>query len=232
MTPTRFLVYAALFVGGGAMADPRPVERIADKVAAAQQRMHTRFAATATIRTSIALADTERANAEAKLIAQLAEPDFLPEWQPYVDGVRRAAAQVAIAADPIAAAKMTALLGRRCAQCHEASGAKIAFPKVPRPSDSPRLRTQMTDHEWAAARLWEGLVGPSPALWSAGASALVDGRIAIVAEGGELGVADDVARLRLYATRAKKADTLDARAELYGQILGTCARCHAAIRDR
>jgi hypothetical protein len=90
----------------------------------------------------------------------------------------------------------------------------------------------MTDHAWAAARLWEGLVGPSPALWSTGAGALADSTLTIVAEGGELGVGDDVARIKLLATRAKKAETQDARAELYGQIMATCARCHAAIRDR
>jgi cytochrome c553 len=231
MTPRRTLIIAVAIAGCDALADPRPVDRLAEKVVAAQRRMHTRFAQTTAIRKAIEMGDTKGVAAEAKSIAQLAEPDFLPEWQPYVENVRHAASQVAAAADPIAAAKLTALLGRRCAQCHEAGRAKIAFAKEPRPSESPRLRTQMTDHAWAAARLWEGLVGPSPSLWSAGANALVDGRLAIVAEGGELGIADDVARIRLYATRARKAETLDDRTELYGQILGTCVRCHAAIRD-
>jgi len=56
-----------------------------------------------------------------------------------------------------------------------------------------------------------------------------------VAEGDlppEQGVSDDVARVRLLARRALAATTIDARANLYGELLATCAGCHMTIRDR
>jgi len=99
---------------------------------------------------------------------------------------------------------------------------------------NPRLAIQMLGHQWAAARLWEGLIGPSPTRWSRGARSLSEARIAIVAEGNlppELGAADDVQRLHLFARRATTAMTLDERATAYGDILATCAGCHRTIRD-
>jgi cytochrome c5 len=43
---------------------------------------------------------------------------------------------------------------------------------------------------------------------------------------------DDVARVRLYARRALAAQSQGARAEVFGQLLETCAHCHATLRDR
>jgi cytochrome c553 len=235
MTTRRLLLVVGL-ISADAVAEPRRAEQLVDKIVAAQRRMHARFVATNLLRTAIATGDSKRATTEARMIADLAEPDFLPEWQPHVDAVRAAAAQVAGAADPIAAARGMGQLGRRCAQCHEAAKAKIAFPRVQVPREDPKLRGRMTAHAWATSRLWEGLVGPSPVLWTDGANALAAAPLTIVAEGEvggrELGIAADVARVRLLATRAKTATTSGERAELYGDILSTCARCHAVIRDR
>lgn len=50
--------------------------------------------------------------------------------------------------------------------------------------------------------------------------------------GHDLGIADDVAEIRALARHARDVDELDARARLYGDLLATCVRCHAAIRDR
>jgi cytochrome c553 len=43
---------------------------------------------------------------------------------------------------------------------------------------------------------------------------------------------DDVARIKLYATRSLATRTQDARARLFGRILTTCAHCHSTLRDR
>ncbi|MBA3455192.1 MAG: hypothetical protein H0T42_19030 [Deltaproteobacteria bacterium] len=113
--------------------------------------------------------------------------------------------------------------------------ARIKIPKAPAPISDRKLVTNMASHQWAASRMWEGLIGPSNDRWLEGARLLSGARWSIVAEGNvapELGVADDVARVRLYASRAIVAKTQDDRAATYGEILGTCARCHHAIRDR
>jgi cytochrome c553 len=211
------------------------------KVREVRERMHARLAATRRIERAIAFGDLDAAHREAHLVATLDEPDLLPAWRPYVDQIRTSARQIELAEGLVAAATTSALLGRRCAQCHEATSAKVVFPKAPAPASSPsqaggpKLPSHMASHQWATERLWEGLVGPSNDRWLEGARALAQAPLAIVAEGDlppELAVGGDVARIRLLATRAQSAKTQDDRAAIYGDLLSTCARCHAKIRDR
>lgn len=79
-------------------------------------------------------------------------------------------------------------------------------------------------------------VGPSTERWNEGATALAKAKLTITAEGDvpghELGIADDVARIRLLATRAQKSKTTYDRAQIYGDLLATCANCHHTIGDR
>ena len=201
-----------------------------------RERMHVRFAATRRLELAIAFGQLDAAHAEAGAIARLDEPDLLPAWQPYVDQIRASAREIERTTDLVAAATTSAILGRRCAQCHEASSAKLVFAEEARPAGSPKLPSHMASHQWAATRMWEGLVGPSLERWREGARAMAGAPLAIVAQGDDLppdlAVADDVSRIRLLATRALAAQTPDDRAALYGQLLSTCVRCHAKIRDR
>jgi cytochrome c553 len=197
--------------------------------------MHLRFEAARRIQEAIARSDLDRARIEAHALADLDEPKVLPEWRPYVDEIRRAAQQIESAGNTVAAARLAAALGQRCASCHEAVRARIAFPDEPRPPEGSRLAPQMASHQWAAARMWEGLIGPSDEHWLVGARALASVPLNTVAQSvtpsSDLDV-DDVARIRLYATRARAAMSNDARAEVYGHLLATCAHCHAVLRDR
>ena len=92
----------------------------------------------------------------------------------------------------------------------------------------------MAGHHWAAARLWEGLIGPSDASWTAGAEMMARAPLTIVAEDPDRpgSIGDDVARMRLLARRALDSKGLEARAQLYSEVLTTCTHCHATIRDR
>lgn len=208
---------------------------LARATAAAHRRMHTRFEAARRIELAIALSDLERARAEAHDLAALEEPDVVLTWRPYFDAIRDAAHQVESTADVFDAARLAATLGRTCADCHEAIAARVVFPADPRPPGGSRLATQMLGHQWAAAQMWKGLIGPSEDHWVSGARALTTVPLTIVAQSvtpsSELDV-DDVARVRLYANRALTTAPQDARAELYGTLLATCAHCHAVLRDR
>lgn len=217
-------------VGCEAAADPPAKHPFTEKLLAVHARMHARFAASRRVEHAIAFGDLERARNEARTIAKLAEPDVLPEWQPYFASVQDAARQIDASKDLVAAAKMTALLATRCASCHMRTSAKIDFPKEPAPKDDRRLATQMASHQWGVARMWEGLIGPSNDRWLEGARVLAKAPLTITAESDRLGIADETARVRLFANRALTAKLLD-RAELYGDLLATCARCHHAIRD-
>ena len=205
---------------------------LAQRVVAARARMHARYQAASSIQLAIGLGDLARARAEARTIATAAEPDFLPEWQPYLADIRASAEQVARARDPITAARTMAQLGRACARCHEATRARVTFAAVSPPPPASALASQMPGHEWAAARMWEGLIGPSDERWLAGARALAASRLTLTAESGELGIADDATRAKLLAARALKPQSGSDRAALYGDLLATCAHCHATIRDR
>lgn len=238
MRSARFLLVALLGFGGchideGALVLERP--GLAKAAAAAQRRMHARFAAASNIQQAIAFGDLERARAEARDIAALDESEVSLTWQPYFDSVRDAAHQVELSGSLLDAARLTAMLGQRCASCHVAIGARIAFPAERRPADGPRLAVQMPGHQWAAAQMWQGLLGPSDDRWIAGARALATIRVTGVAQSvtpaSDLDV-DDLARIRLYANRAVTAMPQDARVELFGTLLTTCTHCHAVLRDR
>jgi hypothetical protein len=222
------LLLVVAFAGCDAAADP-PQRSFTDKLLAVHTRMHARFAASGRAEQAIAIGDLERARAEARTIAELGEPDVLAEWQPYFVSVQAAARAIDDTRDLAAAARATAQLGAQCARCHAATAARITFPKEPAP-DTGRRAPQMVHHRWAAARMWEGLVGRADDRWLDGARRLVTAPLTITAESDRLGIADDAARVRLYARRALVAPHSD-RAAVYGELLATCAHCHYTIRD-
>jgi hypothetical protein len=221
----------------GTQADSSPplAKDLADKVRTIQLHMHVRFAAARRIEQAIAFGDLDRARGEAKIIVELAEPDVLPIWQPYIDHVRDAAHQVSIATNIVAAAKTSAILGHQCAQCHASTEAKIELPAERPPAKGVQLATDMASHQWATSRMWEGLILPSTERWNQGATTLAQAPLDIVAERDlppAQGVADDIARIRLLARRALEAGSMEDRTSVYGELLATCAGCHATIRDR
>jgi hypothetical protein len=198
--------------------------------------MHRRFEAAVSAREAIERGDVIRVRAAARTISLLAEPDVLPEWQPFVSAIRTAAADVTTASDTISAARSFATLGERCADCHVAANAREERILVGWSATTIRVESRMNDHHWASGRLWDGLVGAADKTWLAGAEALERAPLTIVAEGEapgrELGIADDVAKVRLLARRAQTARTNHERAEIYGEVLSTCVSCHQTIRDR
>ena len=200
-----------------------------------QRRMHARFDAATRIEHAIAFSDLDRARAEAGYIAALDVSSVSLTWRPYFDSVRDAAQQVESSGSLGAAARLTATLGQRCANCHLAIAARVEFPAEPRPSSGRKLAGEMQAHQWAAAQMWWGLIGPSNDRWIAGARALTTVPLTTVAQSAtpssELDV-DDVARVRLYANRAITTSDPDTRVDLFGTLLTTCAHCHTVLRDR
>lgn len=111
-----------------------------------------------------------------------------------------------------------------CARCHTAMQ-KLPVFRTPTsaPPDRPTLAAQMARHRWAADRMWEGLVGASDEHWRAGLYVMATARLPDGAN-------------RMFAQRLQKlaraaldnpATTLDGRAVQYGELLVTCAECHA-----
>jgi hypothetical protein len=79
-------------------------------------------------------------------------------------------------------------------------------------------------HAWGVARLHEGLLGPSSERWLQGTAtfAALPG-----CEQPEPARRELCSRVKALAHRAHVAETAEARVHLYGELLGTCAACHA-----
>ncbi|MCX5747410.1 MAG: hypothetical protein NT062_33515 [Proteobacteria bacterium] len=211
-----------------------PAETFVGRLLAIQRHMHERFAAAQRIEEAVARGDVERARGEARTIASLEEPDVLPVWQPHFDNVREAARALDAGRDPMTLAHRTAELGGHCGGCHVATHAKLTFATPLTPPVGGHLGPQMVSHQWAALRMWEGLVGPADDRWRIGAEVLANAPLDLVAQAvtpTSSADGDDVARIRMHATSALKLTEPAARVELYGQMLATCAHCHALLRD-
>lgn len=220
----------ALLVALAACSDLDAQPNYGDLVQAAQQRMHERFKALTRAEQAVVASDLSRVQHEAELLISFDEPDVLAKWKPFFGAVQDAARPLAEAKDPVAAGRLVAEVGRRCANCHEATKAKIPLEQLAQPKPDQRLATQMIRHQWAAQRMWEGVIAPSQDRWNEGARMLADAPLTITAESSALGIENDVAKVHLLARRA--LDPKTDRPQLYGELLATCAHCHHVIRDR
>ncbi len=210
-------------------ATPVSPNQLASQLQAVSQRMHTRYLGAHRLLAAVGKSDLEAAHAEARVIAVLDEPSVLPEWRPYFAAVSEAATDIQLAPDVAAAGRGLATLGARCFACHTAAHA------TPKLAPLPRGPTRMLEHQQAAIAMWDGLVTGSEPHWLEGADILATVPLAMVARAATPQWpedVDDVARLRMYAQRAKHVTAPAERTELFGTILTTCASCHAALRDR
>jgi mono/diheme cytochrome c family protein len=172
--------------------------------------------------------------AEAKALAfMLAKPEADPGMAPWAAEAHATAA----AARGLAAARTIdeglryeVLVAEACAGCHLRAQQLPLFAAPPRvPPDQPTPAARMARHQWAVDRMWEGLVGADDARWRAGLDVLAmtpapfSSRTAAPALATEL-------QERARAARARRAtETLGARTTAYGEMLVTCAACHALL---
>ncbi|MFN0246382.1 MAG: hypothetical protein ACKV2T_05715 [Kofleriaceae bacterium] len=228
-----FVIMVAL---AGCLRDEAADRALAADVQTVHANMHARFAAADAARRALESGDLAKVRAVAGIIGGLTDPEILPEWRPAFAKLRSAAAELGAAADPMAAAHALAALGARCGDCHRAMHARLPTrTRAPTPRGGS-LSAVMAVHASAAEQMWNGLVASTESEWQAGAVALERAPMAIVAEGEvpghTLGIAADVERVHQLARRAQRATTPEARMEIYGDLLATCAACHHTIRDR
>lgn len=155
-------------------------------------------------------------------------------WQSYAEELQIAARGVEVAQDVPTAGHQLGRLGRACSSCHEARGASVAFAVTTAPVDVAGPVAQMRRHQWAAARLWEGVIGPSDESWNAGARVMSTTRLDILVNPQgkpNAEVVELAERLRVRAASAIGFQNHDIRAALYGEIMVTCASCHAVLRS-
>jgi len=218
--------------GPSGLAPPTPSVAAPADAQQLKQHMRVHFATISELQRAIARGHLDEAKHLAEWLGTHDEP-VPAEWAPYVTELHAAAKEVQAANSLPLAASVAARLGRACSTCHEAQGAYVTFAWEPAPDETAQLASQMKRHQWAAARLWEGLVGPSDELWSEGAGVLSTAHLDTVqaAKGSPRGdVPALAARIRELSTRAVTTTDHDARGTLYGELLSTCAGCHVLVR--
>jgi len=153
----------------------------------------------------------------------------LAAWS--AEAARASAAALALsdAASLDEACRLAPRVAQACGDCHRRAGTTpVRGPVPPPPPDDPTPRARMARHQWAADRLWEGLVWTSDRAWCAGLEVLA---------AAPLPSLPDVAGARLQrlaraALDAASRDTPADRASAYGELLVTCAGCHASHEAR
>jgi cytochrome c553 len=200
------------------------------------ERMHEHFTLAVAARDALTQADVEGARGHLTALAELPPTASYPAtWQPQLVPFQTAARAAAAATDLDALALAVADVGLACAGCHQAVGAEIAFDETGGPPTSDDPASHMLRHQWAADRMWEGLMAPADERYLAGAGALAEAPLepTEVAEGLTVGpeVTALAARVHDLGRQASVATGAAVRARHYGEFLATCASCHDGVPE-
>lgn len=154
----------------------------------------------------------------------------------HVEELRAFASLAARAPDIRSAASATARTGAACGACHRDMKRGPAYKLVSGPpTGATPVASRMIRHQWAADRLWDGLVGPSDESWRAGAGVLRDAPLFTDELTRDVEQYESVTALAWkvheIGARANTASGQAARAELYSDLLGACATCHGLLRE-
>jgi len=168
---------------------------------------------------------------------KLAETDYSvmlpPDWMPGVERMQGTARELAVVEDLKGAADRVAALAASCGDCH----ARLELDMGSQAADAPRLgfgkaedmQARMLRHQHAADGFWFGLSVPSDSAWRSGAQTLLDAPMTPTDHAGkpvDARLAERVEEVRAIARRALQVTTLEDRAAVYGEFLGTCSSCH------
>lgn len=212
-------------------SDASKLEKVAPPADELALRMQDHFASVTKIADAVVDGDLEAAHEAATwFLEHVTESGLPPGWPEHVTRMRAASQRVAEAKDIDAAAAATGMMLASCGQCHRSRGVQPRFPDAIEPTLAETAAAEMERHQWALERLSEGLVGPSDPAWNAGAEILRVPPTCAALAAAEIGdppaIRTLAVRFGAQAKRARDVRELDARGQLYGDLLGTCAACH------
>lgn len=192
--------------------------------------MADHFAQTVVIRDAVIWGKLKQAVKPAQNLASMDVKKLPQQWHVSMEQLQSAAKRIMEGSDVQEIAAATADIARACGHCHGAAGGPKITPTAP-PDPSGSVAARMKRHRWAMDRLWEGLYGPSPAAWTAGASALeLDPFSKEVLEPGGVHAKSAASTFNADAKALAKAKTPDDRAAAYAKMISSCAPCHEALK--
>lgn len=232
MSRMRSLVCVVLAASACQQAhgEPKPSERFEHDMMV-RFHMHESFGLLRTIEQLVIHGKLDAAKAYADAIATAPDEPGLEPFAKRAAAVRARAAELATAPSVDEACRREAKMAAACADCHVDAGVMPEFSPPPRePADAPTLRARMTRHLWASDRLWEGLVGNSDESWRTGLGVLAATPLPFGDKPTDerAALAKQLQRLAANAKQQQATDQLRDRARWYGDILATCAGCHAS----
>jgi len=234
MLPSLLLLIAC---GGSEPAEPAPVPepQVATPPAAKDLHAHMEehFAALSSARNAVVAGDLEAARERLGWLATHEPTEELPAaWTVFVSAMRAAAKRSSEAEGAEALARGVAHVASECGSCHESMGKGPLFTEQPSAAEGNTTRDHMIRHNEASEQMWQGLIGGDDARWLAGANALSDTEpLRELKHPTDKGI-PEVSRalgVKVHELGLEGLGTMDrvARANLYGELIGTCALCHA-----
>jgi len=222
-----------------AAAAPAPPRDFRRKPTPAQH-MQANFWVGVELRDAVVRGELDKAQQLGKWLAEQDLRGTLPaQWAPWVKDMQNSGAEVAAAPDLASAARSVGSLGVSCGGCHWNFG--VSGPAAPEdgedqgfPPEGPEdMVTRMLRHQWAVDELWFGLIIPSDKAWRDGAQVLIETPFA-PPEQNDQPITPELARgietMRELGTMAQQANVMGDRARVYGNLLASCASCHAKGR--
>jgi len=226
----RLLLIACLAACQAASAQDQPPGKRFEHDVIVRFHMHENFDLVRAIQKLLVRGKLEEGQRLAASIARAPDEPGMQPWAAQAARVRERANAIATAPSIDEALRAEARLADACASCHADAGVVPEFGSPPQvPADSPTVEARMARHLWASDRLWEGIVGDADDSWRAGLDVLAATPLPwpkVDADRASLGkqlqkLAEDARRIRGTSDRAE-------RTRAYGEILVTCAACHAA----
>ncbi|HUJ61300.1 MAG TPA: hypothetical protein VLX92_22505 [Kofleriaceae bacterium] len=222
------LAVLALAACGTSYADQPPGKRFEHDMMA-RFHMHENYELFGAIEHLLVHGKLDEARDLARGIGMAPDEAGLTAWAAQAATVRDRAMAVATATSIDEACRRAARLADACAHCHVDSNAVPEFREPPAlPPDRPTLEARMARHLWAVERVREGVIGGVDEPWRAGLDVLAQAPLPWSAADADRAAL--AKRLHELADRSRQlgaTDTTDERARAYGEILVTCAACHA-----
>jgi cytochrome c553 len=224
----RPLLLVVLVGCANVAAEPAPGKRF-ERDMMLRLHMHENFGLLRTMEKLLVHGKLEEAQFLAQAMSQAPDVPGLGAWATETARTRDRAAAIAKAKTNDDALRAEVGLAEACAGCHVASNARPELPPTPAlPADTATVGSRMARHLWATDRLWEGMVDGDDEAWRAGLDVLAGSPLPASELGSDrVAIAHRLQRLAREA-RTRTGDTdVTARARAYGDILVTCAACHA-----
>ncbi|MGD2070504.1 MAG: hypothetical protein PVI57_17645 [Gemmatimonadota bacterium] len=178
----------------------------------------------------LVVGDLEGVRMPARWLGEQIEAEPMMGDPDRTERMRELAGRVVDAATVEDAAMAVTRLAAECGDCHEENqGGPVYGDVSPIPVGS-RLETHMLRHIWASSRLWEGLVAADATHWDRGARVLTEDPLRFFENlEGDRSVPERARRIHELGERALETSDRFARAEVYGELITTCAGCHEAM---